>query len=165
MKYKTSVGGQDFEIEINRDDEVIVNGRPVPVDYRWLEGNAIFSLLIERNSYETLVEEHDGRYDVLLHGRMFNVRVEDEGLQRLKRAGLGFAVPFGEIAIKAPMPGLIVTTPVAVGQTVRKGDVLVILESMKMQNEIRAPRDGKVAAVRVEPRQVVELNQILVVIS
>jgi biotin carboxyl carrier protein len=63
------------------------------------------------------------------------------------------------------MPGLIVTIAVSTGQLVEKGDVLVVLESMKMQNEIKAPRDGKVGTIRVEPKQSVELNQTLLILS
>jgi biotin carboxyl carrier protein len=71
----------------------------------------------------------------------------------------------GEIQIKAPMPGLIVAIPVAEGQLVKKGDVLIVLESMKMENEIKAPRDGTVSAMRVTRRQNVEQNQTLAVLS
>jgi biotin carboxyl carrier protein len=63
------------------------------------------------------------------------------------------------------MPGLIVAIPVNEGQLVKKGDVLIILESMKMENELKAPRDGSVSAVRVTSRQNVEQNQTLVTIT
>jgi len=63
------------------------------------------------------------------------------------------------------MPGLIVAVPVEEGQQVDKGDNLVILESMKMQNEIKAPREGKVTGVRVNPGDNVDQNQVLVVIN
>ncbi len=165
MKYKTTVGDQQFDIEIIQDNEVIVNGQRAPVDFRWLEGRAIFSLLLEHNSYEALVEERGDVYHVLLGGRMFNVRVENELTQYLKQAHRKFAPPTGELAIRAPMPGLVVMTPVRVGQEVQEGDTLVILESMKMENEIKSPRAGQVTAIRVQPRQSVALNQILLVLS
>jgi biotin carboxyl carrier protein len=163
MKYKTTVGDQEFDIEINREDEVIVNGRRVPVDFHWLEGRAIFSLLIEHDSHEALVEEHGDTYSVLLQGRMFDVHVEDE--RRLARTSREFAVPSGEILFRAPMPGLMVTVPVTVGQAIQKGDVLAVLESMKMENELRAPRDGVVSAVRVRPGQSVMQDQVLLILS
>jgi 3-methylcrotonyl-CoA carboxylase alpha subunit len=60
------------------------------------------------------------------------------------------------------MPGLIVAVPVAEGETVSRGQNLVILESMKMQNELRSPRDGVVHHIRAKPGERVEQNQVLV---
>jgi 3-methylcrotonyl-CoA carboxylase alpha subunit len=71
----------------------------------------------------------------------------------------------GEFSLKAPMPGLVVAVPVAEGETVSKGQNLVILESMKMQNELRAPRDGVVQRVRVKAGERVEQNQLLVTLG
>jgi biotin carboxyl carrier protein len=58
-----------------------------------------------------------------------------------------------------------VATPVAPGAAVKKGQVVIVLESMKMENELKAPRDGKVLSVKVAPRQTVEQNQVLLVIG
>ena len=62
----------------------------------------------------------------------------------------------GEYLMRAPMPGLIVAIPVEEGQAVAKGDVLVILESMKMQNELRSPKEGVVSRIRVQEGDSVE---------
>jgi biotin carboxyl carrier protein len=67
----------------------------------------------------------------------------------------------GEFHLKAPMPGLVVAVPVEEGQQVKKGQVLVILESMKMQNELKSPRDGTVARIRVRAGESVEQKQAL----
>jgi biotin carboxyl carrier protein len=63
------------------------------------------------------------------------------------------------------MPGLVVGVPAKVGEPVKMGQGVVILEAMKMENEIRAPRDGVVKAVRVAPGQAVEQGQVLAVIG
>lgn len=63
------------------------------------------------------------------------------------------------------MPGLVVNIPVEVGAEVKKGSALVILELMKMQNELRSPKDGRVQEIRIDPGQAVEQNQILVVVE
>jgi biotin carboxyl carrier protein len=63
------------------------------------------------------------------------------------------------------MPGLVVAVPVEEGQLVARGDALVILESMKMQNELKAPRQGTVAQVRIRPGERVELNQVLMTLG
>jgi biotin carboxyl carrier protein len=59
------------------------------------------------------------------------------------------------------MPGLVVTVPVAEGQAVKRGQVILILESMKMQNELKAPRDGTIGRIRVRPGETVEQKQTL----
>ncbi len=165
MKYSTSVGNQTFIIDVNQENQVIVDGEPTPVDFFSLDKATAFSLLLDHNSYEVLVNEESGEYRVLLSGHLFNVHVEDERARRLAQASRGFTPGSGEIQIKAPMPGLIVAIPVIEGQPVKKGDVLVVLESMKMENEIKAPRDGVVAGVRVQTRQSVEQNQLLVTVT
>lgn len=69
---------------------------------------------------------------------------------------------FGSEKIEAPMPGVIVSVNVSVGQKIKKGDVLVILEAMKMENEIMAPRDGEVASVNVNKGDSVNSGELLV---
>ncbi|HLF26078.1 MAG TPA: biotin/lipoyl-containing protein [Anaerolineae bacterium] len=165
MKYATTVGARTYIIEINRDGEVVVDGEWHWADLRSIDGMGTFSLLLDTDSFEALVEARDGEFGVLLRGRFYPVQIEDERALRLAQAARGQAAPSGEVAIKSPMPGLIVAVKVVPGQAVRKGETLVILESMKMENELKAPRDGKVGAVRVEPRQPVEQGQTLVTIE
>ena len=98
---------------------------------------------------------------MLLRGHLYQVQVEDEREKRLKAAAGGGVAEGGEFHLKAPMPGLVVAIPVEEGQEVKKGEVLVILESMKMQNELKAPRDGKVDRIRVKAGESVEQKQTL----
>jgi biotin carboxyl carrier protein len=165
MKYSTSVGDKTFIIDVNRDGEVTVDGQVIPVDFLSLNRSNAFSLLLNNNSYEMLVSEEDNGYQVLAMGHLFTVHVEDERARRLAQASRGYIPGSGEIQVKAPMPGLIVAIPVIEGQIVKRGDVLVVLESMKMENELKAPRDGTVSGVRVKLRQGVEQNQTLVTVT
>jgi biotin carboxyl carrier protein len=98
---------------------------------------------------------------VLLRGRLYPAQVEDEREKRLRAAGGGGVADSGEYHLKAPMPGLVVAVPVSEGEAIKKGQVLLILESMKMQNELKAPRDGTVHRVRVKPGESVEQKQTL----
>jgi biotin carboxyl carrier protein len=108
-----------------------------------------------------LVYESEEGWQVLLHGSQYVLLVEDERERRL-RASLGGGPPENvDYHLRAPMPGLIVTIPVSEGQTIEKGDVLVILESMKMQNELKSPRPGKVSRVQVKPGDSVEQRDTL----
>lgn len=165
MKYVATLNDKTFTIEVNREDRILCEGIERAVDFRLIDQQHVYSLLLDNASYEALVEEREGEYWVFVRGYLFAVRVEDERERRLREASGDRHGPAGEVAVKAPMPGLIVAVPVQEGQAVRKGEKLVLLESMKMQNEIRAPRDGVVKAIRVKPGQSVEQNQILVVLG
>ena len=165
MKYAVTVDNQTFMMQVSRDNQVTVDGQVISVDFFPIDQAAAYSLLLDRYSYEVLVNESNGEYQVLLLGHQINVRVQSERAQRSARAGRETALAGAEVYVKAPMPGLVVAVPATEGQSVKKGDVLVVLESMKMQNELKAPRDGVVSAVRVTSGQNVEQNQTLVTIT
>jgi biotin carboxyl carrier protein len=91
--------------------------------------------------------------------------VEDEREHRL-RSQAGNSQAIGkEYQLKAPMPGLIVSVSVEEGQEVKSGDLLVILESMKMQNELKSPRDGVVSRIKVHAGDSVEQRQVMMIVS
>lgn len=167
MRYITTLNNKAYTIEINDDHSVIVDGVVHPVDFVNLDDQPVFTLLVDGQSYEAYIQPgEDNQWQVLLRGTMYTAEVEDEREKRLRAAG-GVAAGggSGEFNLKAPMPGLVVVVPVTEGQAVKKGDNLIILESMKMQNELKAPRDGVVARVRVKPGDSVEHHQVLVTVA
>ena len=137
MKYYATIDNQTFEIEINQQGELYIDGQCEEVDFQSIGGSSIYSLLLGNASYEALAEMRNDCY----------------------------APPGGEIAIRAPMPGSIIAVPVDVGQSIDEGDVLVVLESMKMENELKAPRAGVVSQVRVQSGESVNQHQTLVAIT
>jgi biotin carboxyl carrier protein len=163
MRYATTINEHTYVIEINRDDEVTIDGETCPIDLRAID-TVTYSLLINHQSHEALVELAGDDLNVLLNGRLYGAQVQDERARRLAQAVSG-ATHSGEVTIKSPMPGLIVAVPVSEGQTVKQGQTVVVLESMKMENELKAPRDGTVTAIKVSPRQSVEQHQPLVVLT
>jgi len=165
MIYIVKVNDQEFIIEIGQDNKIVVNGETFDIDFRQMPRSGVTSLLLNNHSLEAVVEEQDGRWEVLIHGELYPVMVEDERSHRLAKARGSFSAPDGEVLVKSPMPGTIITVPVGEGDVVREGDKVVILESMKMENELRAPRDGIVAHVRVGSGDGVEKGQVLMVIS
>jgi biotin carboxyl carrier protein len=165
MKYLATVNGRTYTIDILPEGKLVVNDKARSIDFLSLDEKSFYSLLVDGASYEGLVHERDGAYEVLLWGALYQVQVMDEREQRLAKSSAGFVPQGGEIAIRAPMPGLIVDVPVEVGQDVKAGQTLVILESMKMENELKAPRDGKVHALNVKAGQNVEQNKTLVSIT
>jgi biotin carboxyl carrier protein len=164
MKYLTTVNGQTFEIEINQGGRVTINGEERIVDFKTIS-ESLISALIDNASFEALIDEREGRYNVLMFGDMYEVEVADERQQRLLHSSTGFQVAQGEITIRSPMPGLIVAVPVTEGQSVRQGEAVCVLESMKMENELKAPRDGVVSRVHVAKGDRVEQNKALVTIT
>lgn len=159
MKYITTVNGKEFEIEIVDERHIRIGGRLLTVDFESVSGQPVFSLILDGKSFESFVYQGDEDWEVLLRGRQFQVRVEDEREKRLKAAAGGGVAEGGEFHLKAPMPGLVVAIPVSEGQEIKKGQVLLILESMKMQNELKAPRDGVIDRIRVKTGESVEQKQ------
>ncbi len=158
MKYITTVEGKEYTIEVLDDHHIILNGKTMLVDFVSVDGQPVFSMIVDGKSYEAIIQEGEPEWDVLLRGRLYPALVEDEREKRLKTAS-GGAVEGGEYQLKAPMPGLIVTVLVTEEQEVTKGQVLLILESMKMQNELKAPRDGIVGRIRIKAGESVEQKQ------
>jgi biotin carboxyl carrier protein len=165
MKYIAETENCSYQVEIERSGEVVVDGRPHRVDLRSIDGEALYSIIVDSQSFEVFVDWSEGAYYVMLEGERHVVRVEDERLRTLARLGGRVQSGLGEVAVKAPMPGLVVRLVAGPGVQVKAGDGLVILEAMKMENEIRAPRSGTVKAIRVAPGQKVNKDQVLAVIE
>jgi len=165
MKYIATLADRTFEIEINAEDQITVNGERLSIDFRSVSGQPVYSLIVNGQSHEAYVQATEAGLEVLLHGQLHIVEVEDERQRKLRESSGGPVVHSGEFNLRAPMPGLIVAVPVVEGQAVTKGEDLIILESMKMQNELKAPRDGTVGRVRVRTGDRVEHHQVLVTLD
>ncbi len=161
MKYISTVNGIEYQIEILDERHIIVNGRKINVDFNSVSGQPVYSLLVDGKSFEGFVYPGETEWEVLLMGRQYPVTVEDEREKRLRAAAGGSVSETGEYHLKAPMPGMVIYIPVTEGQEIEKGQVLLILESMKMQNELKAPRAGIVGRIRVKPGESVEQRQTL----
>ena len=159
MKYITRIGEKEFLVEIIDEQHVIIDDKPFTIDFQAVSDQPVYSMLIDGQSYEAFVYPGEDSWQIILHGDQYAALVEDERERRLRSAGAGGIIEGVEFHLKAPMPGLVVVIPVFEGQIVNKGDVLVILESMKMQNELRSPRGGTVARVKVKPGDSVEQRQ------
>lgn len=161
MKYIATIEGREYGIEILDEHHIRIDGEASEFDIESVGDQPIYSLLVNGKSYEVHVYPAEEGWQVLMHGQFYPVTVEDEREKRLKTTLGNKASDHGEYLLRAPMPGLIVTIPVEEGQNVEKGDVLLILESMKMQNELKAPRGGQVSRIRVKPGESVEQKQTL----
>ncbi|MCS7009843.1 MAG: biotin/lipoyl-binding protein [Anaerolineales bacterium] len=160
MKYIAEIDGLEFPIEILDEQHIRFGEEVIETDLSAVNGQPLYSLLINGESYEAYVYPDEEGLLVLLLGQFFSVKVTEEREKRLRASQLTSAGS-GEWILRAPMPGLIVSVLVKEGQTVEKGQILVILESMKMQNELRAPREGRVTRLQVRSGESVEQRQIL----
>jgi biotin carboxyl carrier protein len=165
MNYTTTVDDQAFEIKIDDEKSVTVSGEPVSVDLRPIVEDEVFSLLVGEKSYEVIAERQEDHWIVLVDGERHEVLVEDERAKKLAKMGGKSRGPAGEVQITAPMPGLVVKVLAEAGQAVTSGAGVVILEAMKMENELRAPWDGIVKEIRCEAGQTVDQGQVLAVLG
>lgn len=161
MKYITTINNKEYTVDIVDESHISINGQVMEVDFGSISGQPVYTLLIDGKSYEAYVYAGEEEWQVLLLGRQYPARVEDEREKRLKSAAGGKVSETSEFHLKAPMPGLVVAVPVEENQKVEKGQVLVILESMKMQNELKAPRAGTVQRIKIKPGESVEQRQTL----
>ena len=159
MKYITTIDDKEYAVELIDEKHISVDGKVYEVDFESVSGQPVYSLIVNGRSHEAYIQEGDDDWQVLLRGRLYPAKVEDEREKRLRAAAGGGVTETGEFHLQAPMPGLVVTIPVEEGQEVKKGDVLLILESMKMQNELKAPRDGVVSRIKVKAGESVEQKQ------
>lgn len=165
MKYIAEVDGLEFPIEILDERHIRFGEAVLEVDLAAVSGEPLYSLIVNGESFEGYVYPDEDGWQVHLLGQFYQVRVEDEREKRLSTSILGTVRSGAEFVLKAPMPGMVVSVPVNEGDTVEKGQTLVILESMKMQNELRAPYPGKVVRLRVKKGENVEQKQTLLYLS
>ncbi len=164
MKYHVTIGEKKYDVDINGDgSSVTVNGRKVAVDHKSLKGGRLHSMLADNVKFEFDLEKSNGGYDIWHRSGPMFADVADEKTDRLRKL-MGVSGDASKLSqLKAPMPGLIVRVDVEPGQEIRKGDGLVIIEAMKMENELKATSFGKVKDIKVKQGQAVEKNEVLVV--
>jgi biotin carboxyl carrier protein len=158
-----AVDGQVHRIEVTGGKgryTVAIDGRPLEVDWREA-GGPFVSLLVAGRSHHVALEPRPGGYRVLVESHDFAVDLLDPTRDVvLARRG-----PAGPARLVAPMPGRIVRVLGEPGQEVEAGQGLVVMEAMKMENELRSPRAGRVAEVHVREWQTVETGALLVVVE
>ncbi len=165
MKFEAELNGETIAIEVTGQDgryRIAIADEVSEVDARQA-AEGIWSLLLGHVSHVVDVSERDGVSIVQVDGESYRVRIEEETRYIIRTRG-GKAGAGGQV-LRAPMPGKVVLIEVEVGQVVKPGDGLVILEAMKMENEFRAAVAGTVREIRAQPGQAVNAGDPLVVIE
>jgi biotin carboxyl carrier protein len=150
--FRTVVGGADGEV-----------AEPAAGwTFAWVDHEARVALLRSGGRSLRLVVEGSGPdWFVILHGRRIEVSVRSRREQVLAEAAVAAASGAGPLDVTATLPGLIVAVETTEGSEVAVGDSLLTIEAMKMQNEVRAPRAGRVATIAVAAGQTVGTGQLL----
>ena len=161
MIYHVAIGERTFEVELD-GPRVSVEGRAVDAELVRLDGGLVRSLILDGRSYRVAADKGDGAWDLSVRGWRIQATVIDERTRRIREmTGTGPAAT-GPKPIVAPMPGLVVRVEVSEGEAVEAGRGIVIVEAMKMENELTARAPGVVRSVHVEEGQAVEKGQLLV---
>jgi len=161
MKLDVSIGGQLAKLDVSalRFRYEVEGGGRIEREYSVAPlAPGAFSVLIGGRSYEAIVAGGEIR----VNGRVFSVDVFDPREMR-RRAGGGAGE--GRQSIAAPMPGKVVRVLVAVDDAIEAGQGLVVVEAMKMQNEMKSPKAGRVAEVKTKADATVSAGDVLVVIE
>ena len=160
----TTGTSQQWEVDYRSADAVTLNSEPFAWDIVAL-GDGRYHILYEGRSFSAEVVEADyaAKNIVLkLNGQRVELQAKDRFDLLLERLGMANAASAKVNELKAPMPGLIVDIRVQPGQAVQKGDPLLVLEAMKMENILKAPADGTVGSLKVSLRDNVQKGQVLV---
>jgi pyruvate carboxylase subunit B len=147
-------------------DGISVDGEPVTAHMEEVEGTPIILLNVGGTLHRLAVRRGEGRgqYSIWSDGYRFELEALDERRRAINdMAGAG-AANAGPAPLIAPMPGLVVRVNVSAGDQVQPGQSLVVMEAMKMENELRSPSGGLVASVQVQAGAVVEKGAVLVVL-
>ena len=167
MAFIAKLGEQSYTVEIEENGRSVyrisVDGNEFLVDGK-KTGRTNFSLIVDNRSFEIEVDNTDDEYRVLVDGRNYRIHLVDERRVRVGAAQSGLQLQ-GRQMVSVPMPGKIIAVLVAIGDAVEMGQGLVIVEAMKMENEVRSPISGEVKEIKVKPGDTVEGGALLVIVE
>lgn len=167
MKYVVTTDGREYEIEIRDEGDqptIVVDGKVMESTIIAESNQHHFLMLLDSMSYDAEVFRNNDEVRVCLHGREFDCVVEDQRLVAIRRAA-GLRSDTGKKDLHAPMPGLVMRLLKAVGDRVKKGDPLLVVEAMKMENELKSPADGIIENIYAVVGKPVDKGAVLVTFS
>jgi biotin carboxyl carrier protein len=162
MKYFVQVGTEEIEVVLD-GDVVTVDGQSATAHVTDVEGTPVRMVTIGDQVHRVIARRGSarGRYTLWLDGFRHEVEALDERTRAIRELAAASAGPSGPAPVMAPMPGMIVRITAEVGDQVQPGQGLVVMEAMKMENELRAMAAGTVRAILVQPGMAVEKGAIL----
>lgn len=156
---------QNNQYSVEKTDKAInVNNQPINWDLKWISERKIHLIHSNQSMEAELISlDHESKtLTIRLNSRTVTLELKDRFDLLLEKMGMDISSTSAITEIKAPMPGLILDLKVKLGEEVKKGDTVVVLEAMKMENIIKSPGDGIVKAIKVSLNESVEKNQVLI---
>ena len=167
MAFIAKLGARSYTVEIEEVGRslyrIAVDGNEFLVDGK-KTGLTNYSLIVDNRSFEVDVDITEDEYRVLVDGRSYHVDLVDERRVRLGGVQPGIQLE-GRQQVSVPMPGKVIAVLAGEGDRVEKGQGLVIVEAMKMENEVRSPIAGEVKEVRVKAGDALEAGALLMVVE
>ena len=160
IRYFAHIGDDIREVTVG-DFGLTMEGEVLEAEIASLPGSDRQLLRLDGRSLSLFARRRESSWVIELEGRLFEVRVEDERTRHIRELASHVAPVETRRDLLAPMPGLIVRIEVVEGQEVEEGDGLVVMEAMKMENELRAAAPGRVESIEVRPGQAVERDTVL----
>ena len=163
MKYVVDVNGEAIEVNLEATG-VGIGGETLQARLSELEGTPVRLITIGDEVHRVVVRrgESPGRYTLWIDGFRYEVEALDERTRAIRDLSGASAAASGPAPLKAPMPGLVVRVAVQSGDVVVAGQGLVVMEAMKMENELRASSAGRVKTVHVQPGTAVDKGALLI---
>ena len=167
MKYIVQLNDQRKTVSIEPERVRYEDEAPAHAELSDIEGSPVRMVKLGTHVYRVVAEKRQGkgRYTLWVDGHRFETEALDERTRAIRDLSAASAAPTGPAPIIAPMPGLIVRVNVSVGDRVEAGQGIVVMEAMKMENELRATAAGTVKSVEVAPGTAVEKGALLVALE
>jgi acetyl/propionyl-CoA carboxylase alpha subunit len=167
MRYVVQLNGERKTVALDPDGVRCEPEQPVHAELSDIEGSPVRMVKIGTQVYRVVVQRRQGRgrYTLWVDGYRFECEALDERTRAIRDLSAASAISAGPAPILAPMPGLIVRISVKVGDRVEAGQGLVVMEAMKMENELRTTTAGVVKSVEVSAGMTVEKGALLVALE
>ncbi len=156
---KIEIENKEFEL-LEKNGEVFINDQKI--DSTIIQKNEELTVNVKGKNFRIRIEEKDGQFKIRSNGKSAIVSITSKADEILSKIGISDWSKSEESDLKAPMPGKILDVLISVGDQVEKGQSLVVLEAMKMENMLKSPKDGIIAEIKTLKGDTVEKNQILI---
>jgi acetyl/propionyl-CoA carboxylase alpha subunit len=152
-----------YRVEASQhENAVVVNGKTVSIDSAKL-GNNRYNLIIDGKSISVeVISNEDKNLQIKINGKLYAPTIKDETDILLEKLGLNIKAKKEVKELKAPMPGLVLDIRVEIGQKIKEGEPLMVLEAMKMENVLKSPSDVIVKSIAVSKGDAINKNTLLI---
>jgi len=164
MTKRIIISEKEFLVAFSNAEQTegTVNGKQFELNLTRLSENRLH-VIRQAKSYEIeFLPNAEGSRQIRVNGNIYSIEVKGKFDDLLKKLGMQNGSAGKVSLVKAPMPGLVLQIAVKVGNTVKKGDRLLLLEAMKMENVIKSPTDGTIASIEIEEGKTVDKNEVMV---